>query len=141
MKHPDRRKFLSFAGMAAGSLCVATALPASAHSDSSCEQVSPVVHMVYFWLNNPDSAEDRESLVKGLNSLREIKHIQALHVGVPAATESRDVIDASYQVSEMMMFNSIEDQNAYQSHPLHKKFIEDYSHLWKKVVVYDSVSA
>ncbi|MBD3585958.1 Dabb family protein [Salinimonas sp. HHU 13199] len=141
MNQPDRRKFLSFAGMAAGSLCAAAALPVKAHSDSPCEQVSPVVHMVYFWLKQPESKADQQSLIKGLNSLREIKHIQALHVGVPAATESRDVIDSSYQVSEMMMFNSIEDQDAYQSHPLHKKFIEDYSHLWKKVVVYDSVSA
>ncbi|QPG07147.1 Dabb family protein [Salinimonas marina] len=97
--------------------------------------------MVYFWLKNPESEADQQALVEGLNSLREIEHIQALHVGVPADTAPRDVIDSSYQVSEMMMFKSIDDQNAYQNHPLHKKFIEEYSHLWKKVVVYDSVSA
>ncbi|WP_018984862.1 Dabb family protein [Salinimonas chungwhensis] len=141
MKQSDRRKFLSFAGMAAGTLCAVTALPVSAHGSTACTEVSPIVHMVYFWLKNPNSVSDQQSLIKGLNNLREIKHIQALHVGVPAATTSRDVIDSSYQVSEMMMFNSVDQQNAYQNHPLHKKFVEDYSHLWKKVVVYDSVSA
>ncbi|MEC7471585.1 MAG: Dabb family protein, partial [Pseudomonadota bacterium] len=30
---------------------------------------------------------------------------------------------------------------AYQTHPLHVKFVEQCSHLWSKVVVYDSVSA
>ncbi|MCA1758894.1 MAG: Dabb family protein [Bacteroidales bacterium] len=27
----------------------------------------------------------------------------------------------------------------YQVHPLHVKFVEENSHLWDKVVVYDSV--
>lgn len=141
MNKPDRRKFLSFAGMGAGALCAASALPVRAHSDAPCASVAPVIHMVYFWLKKPESKADRQALVEGLNSLREIEHIQALHVGVPADTTARDVIDSSYQVSEMMMFKSTEDQDAYQSHPLHQKFIEKYSHLWKEVVVYDSVSA
>ncbi|MFC0185933.1 Dabb family protein [Pseudarcicella hirudinis] len=38
-----------------------------------------------------------------------------------------------------IVFNNIEDEEIYQTHPIHLKFIEDYSHLWEKVIVYDSV--
>jgi hypothetical protein len=36
-----------------------------------------------------------------------------------------------------MFFDNLEDQEAYQNDPIHKEFIEDCSHLWEKVVVYD----
>lgn len=139
MTDPHRRQFISAAGTlaAAASLTSTSALA----SDSGCNTLGPVVHMVYFWLKNPDSSADRDALIAGLNSLKAIPQIQGLHVGVPASTLERDVIDSSYQVSELMLFNSTEDQDAYQTHPLHVKFVERCSHLWSKVVVYDSVSA
>jgi hypothetical protein len=37
----------------------------------------------------------------------------------------------------MMIFNSTQDQDIYQVHPIHKAFVDKYSHLWDKVVVYD----
>jgi len=37
------------------------------------------------------------------------------------------------------MFDDQAGQEAYQIHPLHTKFVEENSHLWSKVVVYDSV--
>ncbi len=61
------------------------------------------------------------------------------HIGIPAATEERGVVDNSYTYSYMVMFDSLDDQNIYQKHPVHLKFIEENSHLWNKVVVYDSV--
>lgn len=121
-------------------LLIATSLAAKADTNSEISAAPAVIHSVFFWLKNPDSAEDRKSLIEGLNSLREIPQIQALHVGVPASTVSRDVIDSSYQVSELMFFNSVEGQDEYQSHPIHKKFVKDYAHLWRKVVVYDSLN-
>ena len=41
------------------------------------------------------------------------------------------------KVTEMMIFNSTQDQDIYQVHPIHKAFVDKYSHLWDKVVVYD----
>jgi hypothetical protein len=38
----------------------------------------------------------------------------------------------------MVFFNSKEDQESYQTDPIHLKFVEENSHLWSKVVVYDS---
>ena len=96
------------------------------------------IHHVYFWLNNPESAADLEQLKKGLQTLTVIETLGMYQIGVPAAT-NRDVIDRSYSVSWMLMFDNLEDEEVYQHHPLHKKFVADCSHLWSKVIVYDSV--
>ncbi len=98
-----------------------------------------VVHHVFFWLKNPDSREDLNKLLEGLETLRKIETIRKMHIGVPASTEKRDVVDNSYSASELMFFDNVEGQNAYQVHPIHKKFVENYSHLWQKVIVYDSI--
>jgi hypothetical protein len=49
-------------------------------------------------------------------------------------------VDNSYQVSELLLFASAADQDAYQVDPIHLKFVEQCSHLWRKVVVYDSIA-
>ena len=97
-----------------------------------------LVHHVFFWLKNPDSMGDREALIEGIRALAAIPTVRTLHVGVPAAVEPRPVVDSSYSVSELLFFDSIEDQNTYQAHPLHQAFIARFSPLWSKVVVYDT---
>jgi hypothetical protein len=41
----------------------------------------------------------------------------------------------------MTVFDSREDQDSYQVDPIHQAFVAENSHLWNKVVVYDSVDA
>ncbi len=96
-------------------------------------------HQAYFWLKNGGSQRDRELLIAGLKTLHDIDLIRELHVSVPAPTEQRDVVDNSFDVLEYMVFGSLEDQAAYQIHPVHQKFISDCGHLWARVVVYDAV--
>jgi len=96
------------------------------------------VHHVYFWLDNPDRAEDRAALIAGLRKLSTVGTIRQFHIGVPAAT-SREVIDNSYSVSWMLVFDTPEDQDSYQTDPIHLKFVKECSFLWNKVVVYDSM--
>jgi hypothetical protein len=96
------------------------------------------IHHVFFWLKNPSSADDRNALIKGLQKLSVAKTIRQFHIGKAAAT-SREVIDTSYAVSWMLIFDNEEDQEGYQVDPLHLNFIKECSHLWSKVVVYDSV--
>jgi hypothetical protein len=100
-----------------------------------------LVHHVFFWLKNPDSAEDLTALLDGIRSLAQIPEVKGVHVGVPAQVEQRDVVDSSYHASEILLFDSLEDQAKYQAHPLHDKFIADHSHRWSKVTVYDTVRA
>ena len=127
----DRRVLIS-GGLAAGA--------ALATSASAAPDAPMLLHQVFFWLKNPGDKADRDKLIAGLKALKAIDVIQQLHVGAPASTEKRDVIDNSYDVSELMVFKSVEDQKRYRDHPLLQKFVADCSHLWSKVVVYDSMS-
>ena len=98
-----------------------------------------LAHHVFFWLKDPSSIADRDKLIQGVKALGKIKEVKMLHVAVPANSEKRDVIDNSYSVSELLFFDSVEDEKIYQDHPLHQKFIQEHSMLWNKVVVYDSM--
>lgn len=97
-----------------------------------------LIHHVFFWLNNPNSEADKNALIGGLNTLRAIPTIQKMHVGVLASTEKREVVDTSWDVSEIMFFEDSEGQQVYQNHPLHLEFIKNCAHLWEKVIVYDA---
>jgi hypothetical protein len=98
-----------------------------------------VVHQVYFWLNNK---ADLPKLIEGLNVLVPITSIREIHIGIPAATEERDVIESSYDVSLLVTFNNIADHDHYQVDPLHDIFRDDYAGpLCKRVMVLDSVDA
>lgn len=116
------------------------AIPAMAQQkeERGQETGGPFVHTVYFWLENKESSADRQKLLEGLNMIKEIEHIKAGYVGVPAPT-NREVIDSSYDFAITFIFENMEEEQAYQTHPTHLKFVEEYSHLWEKVVVYDAV--
>lgn len=129
MNKHTRRKFILTAATA-GAATVIKASPLK-------QKGKQIAHHVFFWLKNPGSVEDRDKLVKGVKSLSNIPLIKEIHVGIVADTEKRDVVDASWAVSELMFFKSVADQAGYQSHPIHQEFIKNYSDLWSKVVVYD----
>jgi hypothetical protein len=133
-----RRNFLGASALAAGVLFAEGA--GAKGSAGRSTKLPPVVHHVFFWLKNPDSVADRDKLVEGLKTLAGIPIIRELHVGLLASTEKRDVVDTSWQVSELMFFDNITDQLAYQQHPIHLDFVKNYSHLWAKVVVYDATN-
>ena len=97
-----------------------------------------IIHHVFFWLKNASSIEDRDQLIEGLKTLGEIETVRNIHIGVPASTERRPVVETTYSVSELLFFDDLVGQAEYQEHPVHKKFIERCSHLWERVVVYDS---
>lgn len=96
-----------------------------------------MIHHVYFTLKNPDSVEDKQSLKEGLQSLEAIQEVKHLIIGEPAPTFDREVIASDWHVSEVIYFDSVADQDAYQVNPVHQLFVTNYSHLWSKVVVYD----
>ncbi len=98
-----------------------------------------LAHHVFFWLKNPDSKEDLQQLLDGIRTLEKIETVRAIHIGVPASTEKRDVVDNSYSASELLFFDDVEGQNTYQVHPIHQEFVKRFSHLWERVVVYDSI--
>lgn len=130
MKNLTRRKFVATAAL----------LPLGLTA-SPMQEKKVVVHHVFFWLKNAGSTADRDKLVAGVKGLSKIPVIKMIHVGIPASTEKRDVVDNSYGVSELMFFDNVEDQKTYQDHPIHQQFIKDHSSLWDKVIVYDTIQA
>ncbi|MBL7738234.1 MAG: Dabb family protein [Chitinophagaceae bacterium] len=133
MQKSTRRQFINDTGKAA----IAGTILLAADPSTEKEMKNVFVHHVYFWLKNADSKEELAKLVAGLKKLSAVTTIKQFHIGKPAGT-SREVIDSSYSVSWLTLFASKADQDSYQSDPIHLKFIEECSSLWKKVVVYDS---
>lgn len=134
MNSTDRRTFLATAATL-GAAAAATTLPAAtAHTPPK------LVHHVFFWLKNPDSKVDLAKLLDGIRGLAAIETVRGIHVGVPASTEKREVVDNSFSASEILYFDDVAGQDAYQVHPLHKKFVDECSPLWSKVIVYDAVA-
>lgn len=130
MKQQSRKTFISSLALIFGGL----ATKASSIKTMSNKQV---IHHVFFWLKNPNSKEDFEKLLAGLKTLSKIESVKKIHIGVPASTEKRDVVDSSYSASELLFFDDLAGQKTYQDHPVHQAFVKNYSHLWEKVVVYD----
>lgn len=125
-----RRNFLTSAALA--STAAAITLPTEAKVKKKV-----FVHHVYFWLKNSASEADRNKLIAGLTALSKVPTIRFHHIALPAST-NRSVIERGYSVSWLCFFDNLEEEEIYQKHPIHLKFVENYSHLWEKVIVYDS---
>lgn len=125
-----RRKFIGFAALFG---------VASIMGFGTRPEKKALLHHVFFWLKNPQSEADKQQLIAGLKTLAAIPTIRQIHVGVLASTEKREVVDTSWDVSELMFFDDEAGQKVYQDHPIHQTFIKNCSHLWEKVIVYDAI--
>lgn len=139
-----RRKFIRKLGGITALLALGSSVRAEKKSNSEApvgdgrELEGGFFHIVYFWLVD-DSMEVKKNFLKELNLfIQEVEEIKKVHVGPPADTD-RDVIDNSYSYNLLVTFDSKKEHDIYQEHPAHKKFIENASSLWEKVLVYDSV--
>lgn len=136
-KQLKRRSFIE---TSAKGLAVAGLLSVqSCASENATDMKKLFLHHVFFWLREPVTSEVKQKFESALERLVTVETIVSYHLGKPAST-NRDVIDGSYTYSLFTTFRSKEDQDVYQTHPTHLKFIEECSSLWERVVVYDSVS-
>ncbi len=133
----NRRNFLkkALAGVAAASIFPFT----KKASAGEVKITNALMHHVFFWLKEPKNQAHRQQFEKAIDKLLKVETIKMSHFGTPASTEKRDVVDNSFTYSYMVLFDSLEDQKAYQIHPVHLNFVEKNSQLWDKVIVYDSV--
>ena len=97
------------------------------------------IHHVFLWLKDAERKEDLIKLIDPLKKLCKVSVIKDFHIGKPAGT-NRNVIDNTWSVSWLLLFENADDQQMYQADPIHLKFIEECSHLWKRVVVYDTIN-
>jgi hypothetical protein len=127
MKKLSRRQFIAITG--------ASIITGSVKGEPLVAAKKQLIHTTYFWLKT-----QTPWLIAGLQTLRQVPAIKDLHIGLPAITEKRDVVDNSFQVSELMVFDDLAGQSEYQAHPIHQAFVKNCSHLWSKVAVKDSIT-
>jgi len=57
-----------------------------------------LIHTVFFWLKPELTAAQRAEFRRGVESLAAIKHAAEVHVGAPAVTPDRPVVDKTFAV-------------------------------------------
>lgn len=98
------------------------------------------VHMVFFWLKEPDNKLIRNNFTSSLyNFIKNSDDIKSFHLGTPANTY-RSIIDTSYTYCLIVTFPSKEEHDRYQNDPVHKEFLNNFKDSWEKVQIYDSES-
>lgn len=116
--------------------CQAASEQPNIEDDESAAEM--LQHNVYFYLNDDVTSEERAQFEEGLRELLQIETIYRAEMGVPGATEERDVTDHEFAYSIFAWFETMEDYEVYAEHPDHLEFIDAYSDLWADVRVYDS---
>lgn len=104
------------------------------------EEKNVFIHHVFFWLAEPKNEDNLSQLIAALKKLSNCQSIKRCHIGRPAQS-SRSITDSSYAISWCIHFNTAEDHKTYQKDTNHLRFVDTCSHLWSKVLVYDSTDA
>ncbi|HNY26399.1 MAG TPA: Dabb family protein [Candidatus Sumerlaeota bacterium] len=97
-----------------------------------------LLHTVFFWLKEDLTDEQRAMFRKELEELSHIEAAEAVFIGTPAATEQRPVVDNSFAFNLTVFLRGVAGHDAYQSDPIHLKFIEKCASMWIRVQVYDA---
>ena len=96
------------------------------------------IHTVFFWLKEEVDDMERKAFEKGLEALGTTPAIIKYYYGKREPND-REVVDDSYDYAWICHFKNSEDQAIYQDHPIHHVFVENFSRLWAKVKVYDTI--
>ncbi len=87
------------------------------------------VHSVYFWLKPELSIEARAEILRDIQTLREIPLVRGCYIGTPNPCD-RPVIDSSYDIGLVLVFDDKAAEEAYIAHPLHRAFAEKWRTQW-----------
>ena len=96
-----------------------------------------LVHSVFFWLREDLTEDERGAFKAGVDSLATIDSAVAVYIGTPAATEKRPVVDDSYDIGLTVVAQDVAAHDAYQIHPIHLAFVDQFKPYWTKVQIYD----
>ncbi|MEC7402229.1 MAG: Dabb family protein, partial [Verrucomicrobiota bacterium] len=86
-----------------------------------------LVHTVIFWLKNDLSDENKSTFFKEVATLGTISSVEDFHLGTPAETPKRPVIDDSYDCAITVVLKDLAAQDQYQIDPIHHQFIDKCS--------------
>lgn len=111
----------------------------SKSASEAIDVTQPFMHVVYFWLKDPENAQDRAVFETALFELLDKSaYINTSFVGTPP-NATRTVVDDSFSYTIILTFDSAADQEKYQKEAAHLAFIEKAEYVWEKVIVYDAL--
>ena len=97
-----------------------------------------LVHTVIFWLKKDLTEDQKLIFINEVNTLGEISSVENFHLGTPAPTPKRPVIEDSYDYAITVVLKDMEAHDHYQVDPIHLEFIDKCKDLWERVVIYDA---
>ncbi len=97
-----------------------------------------LVHTVIFWLKDNLKSIDREFFFSEVNTLGKISSVEEFHIGTPASTPERPVVENTYDCALTVVLKDLNAHDQYQVDPIHLAFIEECKDLWDKVIIYDA---
>lgn len=134
-----KRLLAVLAVLALGCVLLATSrLPYPALHAAEKEGRQMLSHNVYFSLKESNEA-NRQALVDACKKYL-AKHPGTVFfaAGVVGEEFDRPVNDRDFDVALCLVFDSLASHDAYQSSPLHLKFIDENRDTWEKVRVFDA---
>ena len=96
-----------------------------------------IAHHVLFWLKADTSEEQKNAFRQSLETLEAVEAIKFMHIGTPAPIE-RAVVDTTYTFSLVVTFEDMAGHDAYQVHPVHQAFLNEFRIHFEKVIIYDA---
>jgi len=83
------------------------------------------VHIVILWLKNPGNVADRQKLIDTSRSfVGKVPGLVRVSAG-PVLPSTRPVVDSSYDVGLVMIFDSEESLRKYPSYPVHQRALKE----------------
>jgi len=97
-----------------------------------------LVHTVIFWLKKDLSEDQQVVFTNEVKTLGEISSVESFHLGTPAPTPKRPVIEDSYDYAITVVLKDMDAHDDYQVDPIHLDFIDKCKDMWERVVIYDA---
>jgi hypothetical protein len=97
-----------------------------------------LVHNVFFTLRKGLDGIELTEFRIGLESLKFIKHAEAVYIGGPAPVAERPVLIKNYDFCLTVLLKNVAAHDAYQQDPLHRAFLQTHKDKWKRVRVFDA---
>jgi hypothetical protein len=97
-----------------------------------------LVHTVIFWLKKDLSEDQQVVFTNEVKTLGEISSVESFHIGTPAPTPKRPVIEDSYDYAITVVLKDMDAHDDYQVDPIHLDFIDKCKDMWERVVIYDA---
>jgi hypothetical protein len=97
-----------------------------------------LIHTVIFWLKKDLTEDQKVEFTNEVKTLGEISSVESFHLGTPAPTPKRPVIEDSYDYAITVVLKDMDAHDQYQVDPIHLDFIDKCKDMWERVVIYDA---